>query len=88
MNRPTIWLFALWSAYIATWAVVTASSPLVGAAWWLAGICVMQAITSRAPGTEAVDGEPVTAHEEAHAARGAYAGGALQDWESEGGAIA
>jgi hypothetical protein len=88
MNRPTTWLFALWSAYIATWAAVSGSSPVVVAAWWLAGICLMRAIKGHVAQPDATAGGPLTTAAEAPAARGAHPGAAVQDWESEGGAIA
>jgi len=87
-GRPKGWMFALWSGYIATWAIVSDSSPLVVAAWWLAGICLMQAITGRDVRPDATHGNPVTRTDDAPAARVAPVGVAVQDWESEGGAIA
>ena len=43
-GRTTMWVLAIWSAYIATWAWVSDSGPVVVAAWWLAGICMVQAL--------------------------------------------
>lgn len=44
VGRTTTWMYALWTAYIATWAVVSGSGPAVVAAWWLAGLVLWQAI--------------------------------------------
>ena len=43
-GRATMWVLVIWSAYIATWAWVSDSSPAVVAAWWLAGFCVLQGL--------------------------------------------
>jgi hypothetical protein len=36
--RMITWLLVLWSAYIATWMLVTGSGPTVAVVWWLAGV--------------------------------------------------
>jgi hypothetical protein len=63
MNRPTAWLFALWSAYIATWAAVSGSSALVVAAWWLAGVCVAQALARGSAPSDATRRRPAESAE-------------------------
>ena len=45
LGRTTTWMYALWTAYIATWAAVSGSSPAIVAAWWLSGLVLWQAIT-------------------------------------------
>jgi hypothetical protein len=50
VNRPSAtqsWVLALWSMYIATWAVASASGPVVVAGWWLAGVVLWEAIGRR-----------------------------------------
>jgi hypothetical protein len=45
MNRPSAahtWVLALWSVYIAAWAVASGSGPTIVAAWWLAGVGALQ----------------------------------------------
>jgi hypothetical protein len=88
-GRPAAWLFALWSGYIATWAIVSNSSPLVVAAWWLAGICLAQAIER--PLSRNRRAEPAQLLVAALAPSAAEVFGlqavAVEDWESEGGAI-
>jgi len=45
VNRPTAaqtWVLALWSVYIATWAVASGSGPTIVAVWWLAGVGALQ----------------------------------------------
>jgi hypothetical protein len=45
MSRPSAaqsWMLALWSVYIAAWAVASGSGPTVVAAWWLAGLGALQ----------------------------------------------
>jgi hypothetical protein len=37
-GRGMSWALALWSAYVATWMVLTESGPARGVAWWLAGV--------------------------------------------------
>ena len=44
LGRMTAWGLAVWSAYIAAWAGASGSSPGVVVAWWLAGVCVVNAI--------------------------------------------
>jgi hypothetical protein len=38
------WVLALWSAYIAAWAVASDSGPTMVAAWWLAGVGALQVL--------------------------------------------
>jgi len=89
-GRPTAWLFALWSGYIATWAIVSDSSPLVVGAWWLAGICLAQAIGRSLSRNH--QAEPAQLLVAALAPPALEVVGlqavAVEDWESEGGAIA
>jgi hypothetical protein len=87
-GRPATWLFALWSGYIATWAAVSGSSPAVVAAWWLAGVVLLQATTARGPLTRQPHDRSAAGADDADAARALPLGDGLQDWESEGGAIA
>jgi len=95
----------LWSAYLATWMVLTRSGPVIVALWWLAGVGLMQLImhwgriepprrhgafdprfglrpnAARLPATHDDLGQVSTG-----AVRRQKK--AVQDWESEGGAIA
>ena len=48
VGRTTAWVLAIWSGYMATWAWVSGSGALVVIAWWLAGVCVVKAITPHA----------------------------------------
>jgi hypothetical protein len=107
--RKMTWALVLWSAYLATWMVLTRSGPVIVIVWWLAGVGVLQLImhwgriepsrrhgpfdprfrprpnTARLPGTnddlgrtpEQASTGAVREHKEA-----------VQDWETEGGAIA
>jgi hypothetical protein len=34
------WVLVLWSAYVATWTVITPAGPALAAAWWSAGLIV------------------------------------------------
>ncbi len=38
--RKMTWALVLWSGYIATWMVVTASGPAIVTMWWLVGVVV------------------------------------------------
>jgi hypothetical protein len=40
----TTWALVLWSAYIATWMVITGSRPAIVALWWLAGLGLLQLV--------------------------------------------
>jgi len=40
--RKTTWALALWSGYIATWAVLTSSGPSMVILWWLAGLVIFR----------------------------------------------
>lgn len=47
MNRPSAahtWVLALWSVYIAAWAVASGSGPTIVAAWWLAGVGALRVL--------------------------------------------
>ena len=92
MNRPSAaqsWVLALWSVYIATWAVASGSTPTIVAAWWLVGVALVRATTRRGLGSTAHPHDPSeTGADDASAVRGLHLGDAVQDWESEGGAIA
>lgn len=87
LGRTTTWLLALWSGYIAAWAAVSGSSPIVVVAWWLAGVGLVQAIARSTRRSQATDGEPATSTS-AGLTLGVYLHEAVEDWESEGGAIA
>ena len=52
-TRLTTCVLALWSAYIATWAVLTGSDPAMVATWWLAGVGLVRLLarTGARPGT-------------------------------------
>jgi hypothetical protein len=88
LSRTTTWMLALWSGYIATWAVASGSGPASVAAWWLAGVGVMQTTASRATRPEALEREPAESADDTPDSRGARSGTAVQEWEAEGGAIA
>lgn len=95
----------LWSAYLATWMVLTRSGPVIVALWWLAGVGLMQLIMHRGrieptrrhgpfdhrfglrPNAARL---PATNDDLGQAGTGAVRrqNDAVQDWESEGGAIA
>jgi hypothetical protein len=38
--RKMAWAIVLWSAYVATWAVITGSGPAIVTVWWLVGLIV------------------------------------------------
>ncbi len=89
LGRKMTWMLALWSGYIATWATASGSRPAIVAAWWLAGAALLRAIERHVPRPWAMRTEASQRPEQAHV--GAWlapGGGAVQDWESEGGAIA
>lgn len=83
-GRPTTWLLVLWSGYIATWATVSGSGPAIVAAWWLAGVALVQAIAHYVARPKADSGQ---SSEAMHVLTGWRLGDAVQDWESEGGTI-
>jgi hypothetical protein len=39
--RKSTWAFVLWSAYIATWTLITGPGPAMVALWWLAGMIAL-----------------------------------------------
>jgi hypothetical protein len=39
--RKSTWAFVLWSAYIATWTLITGPGPAMVALWWLGGMIVL-----------------------------------------------
>ena len=45
--RRMTWALVLWSAYLATWLVLTRPGPVNVALWWLAGIGLLQLIMRR-----------------------------------------
>ena len=45
--RRMTWALVLWSAYLATWMVLTRPGPVNVALWWLAGIGLLQLIMRR-----------------------------------------
>jgi hypothetical protein len=49
---------------MATWAWVSGSGALVVIAWWLAGVCVVKAITPKAAPSDATDADTVTGAED------------------------
>ena len=57
-TRTTTCVLALWSAYIATWAVVSGSDPAMVATWWLAGAGLVRMLTGGGARPGAADGEP------------------------------
>ena len=57
LGRMTAWGLAVWSAYIAAWAGASGSSPGVVVAWWLAGVCVVNAIAPDVAGSGETDGD-------------------------------
>jgi hypothetical protein len=92
LSRATTWTLVLWSGYTAAWGVVTGAGPASVAAWWLAGVGLLQVIAhtvSRTPGSGAeaalllANGAAVRI--ETAAVR--HPVDAVQDWESEGGAV-
>ena len=89
LGRTTTWMLALWSGYIATWATVSGSRPAIVAAWWLAGVAVLEAIAHHVARARATRTESSQDSDQPHiGARLAPGGVAVQDWESEGGAVA
>jgi hypothetical protein len=64
VGRTTAWVLAIWSGYMATWAWVSGSGALVVIAWWLAGVCVVKAITPKAAPSDATDADAVTGAED------------------------
>jgi hypothetical protein len=42
--RKMTWTLVLWSAYIASWAAITAAGPATIALWWLAGMLLLGAL--------------------------------------------
>ena len=107
--RKMTWAIVLWSAYLATWMVLTRSGPVIVVLWWLAGVGLLQLImhwgTHRAvtqtrpirpplrPATQhsATTGKEQRPGEDCQAASNEAARAqneAVQDWETEGGAIA
>jgi hypothetical protein len=87
-GRLVTWLLALWSGYIATWAALSGSNPAIVAAWWLAGVVLLQATMARGPLTHQAHDCSVAGADDANAARALPLADGHQDWESEGGAIA
>ena len=103
------WALVLWSAYLATWMVLTRSGPMIVALWWLAGVGLLQLILHwgriepsrrHRPFDPRFGPRPNAARPPAtnndlgrtreQASTGAVRGqkDAVQDWETEGGAIA
>jgi hypothetical protein len=96
--RMMTWALVLWSAYLATWMVLTRSGPVMVVLWWLAGVGLLQLIMHRGriepsrrhgpsdprfgPGANAAPRE----HANTDGPRRQQE--AVEDWESEGGAIA
>ncbi len=78
----------LWSGYIATWSTLTGANTAIAAAWWLAGVGLLQAIAHHVARSRATSTGPATSTELAHVVHGPHLGDAAEDWESEGGAIA
>ena len=89
LGRTMTWMLALWSGYIATWASVTGPRPAIVAAWWLAGVALLQAIAHDVDRSRRLRAESSQRSEPVHiGVHLALGGTAVQDWESEGGAIA
>jgi hypothetical protein len=103
------WALVLWSAYLATWMVLTRSGPVIVVLWWLAGVGLLQLIMqwgriepSRRHGPfdprfgprPKTAPLPATNHDRETTPKQASTGAAraqneaVQDWETEGGAIA
>jgi hypothetical protein len=55
LGRMTAWGLAVWSAYMAAWASASGSNPGVVVAWWLAGVCVVNAIAPHVAGSAETD---------------------------------
>ncbi len=108
--RKMTWALVLWSAYLATWMVLTRSGPVIVVLWWLAGAGLLQLIimhwgriepsrrhgpfdprfgprpiTALLPGTNSDLGRTP---EQAGTGAVRDQKEAVQDWETEGGAIA
>jgi hypothetical protein len=81
-------MLALWSVYIATWATVSGSGPAIVATWWLLGVGLFQAFAHTVTRPRATAAEPRTSSEQMPTGPGRGLRDAVQDWESEGGAIA
>ena len=64
VGRTTAWVLAIWSGYMATWAWASGSSALVVIAWWLAGVCVVKAITPHAARPDAERKRATTVEDE------------------------
>jgi hypothetical protein len=56
-TRTTTCVLALWSAYIATWAVVSGSDPAMVATWWLTGAGLVRVLAGGAAQRDAADDE-------------------------------
>jgi len=94
------WAHVLWSAYLATWMVLTRSDPVIVVLWWLAGVGLWQLMMhwgriepSRRHGPFDPRFRPRPDTTRLPAAnndleRTPEQAGAVQDWETEGGAIA
>ena len=107
--RKMTWAIVLWSAYLATWMVLTRSGPVIVVLWWLAGVGLLQLIMHwgriepsrrHGPFDPRFGSRPNTARLPAtnnalqRSAKRASTGAAraqneaVQDWETEGGAVA
>lgn len=97
--RRTTWVLVLWSAYLATWMVLTRSGPVIVVLWWLAGVGLWQLIMHwgriepsrrHGPFDPRFRGPRPNAAPREHANTDGprRQNEAVQDWESEGGAIA
>ena len=100
--RRTTWVLVLWSAYLATWMVLTRSGPVIVVVWWLAGVGLLQLITHWGRIEPARRHDPFdprfgpqpnaarlhTTKAEASTGTVRRQKEAVEDWESEGGAIA
>jgi hypothetical protein len=53
-RRKMTCAFVLWSAYVATWAVMTGSGPAAVTLWWLIGTTVLGSLQALARGRRAV----------------------------------
>lgn len=92
-SRATAPALVLWSVYVATWGATTASSPATVGAWWLAGVGLVQLLAHplyHRPGRSDANAGTARVPVEEQAFRDAvgHPKHAVEDWESEGGAVA
>lgn len=86
-GRKTTCMLVLWTGYMATWMALSASRPAIAAVWWLTGVVLWQLITRNAARLPVRSNVLETARELADTRVASRQRDAVQDWESEGGAI-